>query len=92
MNTQTYDTGILLVVLQRFESQRLPRLVDIKQGLDLGNTLNEFDIEFLSEALHDARNILPYIDRHPEYEVLLSKVFHYYKLIADEALNNETRR
>ena len=92
MNTQTYDTGILLVVLQRFEAQRLPRLVDIKQGLDRGNTLNEFDIEFLSEALHDARNILPYIDRHPEYEVLISKVFHYYKLIADEAMNNEARR
>ena len=55
----------------------------------MGSTLNEFDIEFLSEALHDVRVLLPYIDRHPEYEALISKVFHYYKSITEEALSNE---
>ncbi len=92
MDIKNYDTGIILVVLQRFEKQRLPRIIEIKQRLDNGNTLNEFEIEYLSEALHDARSLLPYLDRHPEYEPLLSRVFHYYKIITDEALGNEKNR
>ena len=41
MNIENYDTGILIVVLQRFEKQCLPRLVEIKQELAMGSTLWE---------------------------------------------------
>ncbi len=89
MNIQNEETGIIQVVLERFEKQRLPRMIEIKQQLDQGKTLSEFDIEYLSEAIHDARVLLPYLNRHPEYETLVSSVIHYYKLITDEALANE---
>ncbi len=89
MSIEKDDAGLAQVLLERFEKQRLPRISEIKQQLDKGNKLNEFDIEYLSEALHDARTLLPYLDRHPEYQALLSSVFHYYKLITDEALDNE---
>jgi len=90
MSTQQIDdTGIIQVILERFEKQRLPRMIEIKQRLDDGNKLNEFELEYLSEAVHDARALLPFLERHPEYEPLLSRVFHYYKIISDEALDNE---
>ena len=89
MPDKNYDTGIILVILQRFENQHLPRLIDIKENLDRGEQLNTFDIEFLSEALHDIQSLLPSMDRHPEYKDLMAKVMHYYKAITDEAFSNE---
>jgi hypothetical protein len=91
MSMQIDDTGIIQVILERFEKQRLPRMIEIKQRLDDGNTINEFELEYLSEAVHDARALLPFLERNPEYEPLLSRVFHYYKIITDEALGNEKK-
>ena len=54
------DTGVICVVLQRLARQCLPRVIEIKERFDQGHTLNEFEIEFLSEALHDTSYLLPY--------------------------------
>jgi len=89
MNMNIDDTGIIQAILECFQKQRLPRVMEIKQKLDRGDTLNEFDIEYLSEAIHDNCGFIPYLGRHPEYESLVAKVIHYYKAITDEALSNE---
>lgn len=89
MSNQLNDTGVILVMIQRFERQRLPRIIKIKERLDNGNKLTEFEIEYMSEALHDARSLLPYLDRHQEYKPLFARVIHYYKIISDKALANE---
>lgn len=88
MNIDLNDTAIIQVILDRFEKYRLPRIMEIKEKTDNGETLNEFEIAFLSEAIHDARSLLPVMDRHPEYEPLLSRVIHYYKLVCDQAVAN----
>lgn len=89
MNINNNDTGIILVVIERFEKQRLPWLVDIQLKLDHGDLLNDIDIGYLSDLVHDARFMLPYLDRHPEYEPLFAKVMHYYRTIIEQALVNE---
>ncbi len=89
MNKKIEDTGIILVVLERSEKQRLPRFMGIKLKFDQGKTINEFDIEYISEAMHDARMLFPYMDRHPEYKPLIARVIHYYKLVIDDAVANE---
>ena len=89
MDQQQHDTGIIIVLLQRFEKQRLPRIVAMEQRLNNGDNLSEFDIAYLSESLHDARKLLPYLDRHQEYRPLFAKVMHYYKEITDTAVSNE---
>lgn len=89
MDKEFVDTGIILVLLKGFEKQRLPRVIEIKLKLDYGETLNKFELEYLSEALHDARMLFRYLDRHPEYRALVTKIIHYYKLVVDEALANE---
>jgi len=89
MNMKTDDTGIIMAIVECFQKQRLPRVIEIKTKLDQGETLNEFDIEYLSEAIRDNCGFVPYIARHPEYQTLVSKVIHYYKQITEEALANE---
>lgn len=86
---KNFETGIILVVLERFEKQRLPWFNDVKTKLDSGGHLNEFDIEMMSEALHDIRSLFPYLDKHTEFEPVMSQVIHYYKTIIDLAVTNE---
>ena len=47
------DNSVLLVPLENFEKQLLPRIVDIKLKLDEGECFNDFDIEFIGEVLHE---------------------------------------
>ena len=89
MDLQQHDTGIIIVLLQHFEKQRLPRIVEMELRLENGDNLSELDIDYLSEALHDARKILPYLDRQQEYRPIFATVMHYYKEITDTALSNE---
>jgi len=89
MNQEDDDIGIMMVVIHRFETQSLPRMIEIKQKLDQGGLLNDTDIEFLDRTVHNAKLLFPYLERHPEYEPLFAKVMHYYKTITDMALANE---
>ena len=89
MNQEDDDLGIMMAVIHRFETQRLPWMIDLKLKLDQGSRLNDIDIEYLGRALHDARLLFPYLERHPEYEPLFAKVMHYYKTITDMAMTNE---
>ncbi len=83
------DEGLIQALAERMTSQRLPRALSLKEQVDQGNTLNEFDIHFLEEVFQDAQRISDVLDRHPEWQPLAAKVIHLYKEITDKALQNE---
>ena len=89
MNDSTMDTGLIEVLLERLEKQRLPRLLAIKEKVDGGRSLDDFDVDFLEKAMADARSFIPVIDRHPEYQPLAAKVMELYKTITEKALEIE---
>ena len=89
MSDSTKDKAVISVLLQRLESQRLPRALALKEKVAAGKPLNEFDIEFLEEAIADAHNVKPLVDRNPEYQALAAHVIHLYKEIMDLAMENE---
>ncbi len=91
MDNSSKDEGIIEVLLERLEKQRLPRLLDIKQKVDSGNPLENFDLDFLEETMQDARKAIPLIDRHPKYQALAAKVMELYKSISDAALEIEKK-
>ncbi len=62
------ELGKIETVLDRLVKFRLPRIMDIKQRVDAGETLNEFEIVFLEEALEDAERNKQFVDHHPEFQ------------------------
>lgn len=89
MSDESKDAGLIQVLAQRMETQRLPRVLSLKDKVEQGETLNEFDIHFLEEVFRDARKVMPLVDRHPEWHDLAVKMVHLYKEITDKALKNE---
>ena len=91
MTENSKDEGVITVLLQRLEQQRLPRLLDLKEKVGNGEQLNDFDIEYLSEVLADAEKVGPLVERHPEYADLVTKMVSLYKEITEKALENENK-
>ena len=85
------DKGVLAVVMERFEKQRLPRILDIKKMVDNGEKLSNLDIEFLEEVFKATLQYKRFVDSHPEFQSLFTKVAHLYNEIASEALANEQK-
>jgi hypothetical protein len=88
MNTLD-DLGVVTVLLERLEKQRLPTALAIKEKLDNGQCLEEFDLDFLKEVFADAQNIMPKVQQHPEYLELVGKVINLYHDITEQAMQNQ---
>jgi len=89
MTESEREAGIIEVVVQRLEQQRLPRILDIKELVDRGERLSDLDISFLDEVLQDANNVKTFVDRHPEWQDLVARLAHLYNEITAKALANE---
>ena len=59
MSENSHDTGVITVMLERLNSQRLPRALALKEKVDNGERINDFDIAFLDEVFADIGNIIP---------------------------------
>lgn len=89
MTEKSKDAGLIQVLSERMKNQRLPRALNLKEKVDKGETLNEFDIRFLEKVFKDAQEIRPLLDRNPEWKDLAAKLIHLYKEITQKALENE---
>ena len=89
MTESSKDTGLIQVLAERLEKQRLPRALSIKEKVDTGEVLDEFDIEFLEQVFEDANTIKPLLDRHPEWQPLAAKMITLYKEITEKGLENQ---
>ena len=89
MNNSTTDAGLIEVLLERLEKQRLPRLLTLKKKIEEGSSLDDLDLDFLENSIIDARKVIPIIDRHPEYQSLAAQVMELYKDISEKALQIE---
>ena len=83
------DDGVIAVLVERFNEERLPRLLRIKEKVDSGEKLDNHDITFLEEVFKDANQSMPLSDRHPEYHELIAKIIRLYREITEQALKNE---
>ncbi len=88
MTESDKDAGIIEVLLERFEKQRLPRALALKEKVDKGEVLDDWETSYLEEVLEDAQQVKTLIDRHPEYQKLYTQAVHLYKEITEKALEN----
>ena len=91
MTESTKEAGIIQVLAERMEKQRLPRALALKDMVDRGERLGDSDIEFLEEVFRDARQIRSLLEAHPEWQDLAGRMLSLYKEITDRALENEQR-
>ena len=89
MTEPSHDTGVIMALVERFETQRLPRALEIKGRVDKGERLSDLDIAFLEDVLADSRLIKPLVDKHPEWQALVSRAVDLYHEITQKALENE---
>ena len=89
MSKAAEDFGVIVALVNRFTEYRLPKVIAVKERVDLGECLSEYDIKFLDEILRDANRIVPLVDKHPEWQPLTTRVIGLYKEITEKALENE---
>ena len=70
MSDDKDDDGLIFVLMERFEKIRLPRALSLKEKVDGGAVLDDYDIAFLEEVFSDSNKIKPLLDRHPEYQAV----------------------
>lgn len=89
MTDSKHDTGVILALAERFETQRLPRALAIKKHVDQGGLLSDEDMRFLNQVMEDARHIKTITDKHPKWQPVVTQTLALYKEIVDKALQNE---
>lgn len=89
MTDESEDLGVIQALAERFEKQRLPRTLALKEQVDRGEPLAELDIMFLEDVFKDAQQAQALVERHTEWKPLAAKMMHLYKEITDKALENE---
>lgn len=77
--------------MDRLNNWRLPRALRLKERVDRGEKLTDYDLTFLKKILEDGRNAAAMSSSHPELESLISKLTDLYSHITRKALENERK-
>lgn len=89
MSNPSEDAGVFQALIERLNSQRLPFALALKEKVDQGGTLSDYDIRKLEEVFADSKTIQPMVERHPEHQDLVAHILHLYKEILDKAMENQ---
>lgn len=85
------EQGVIKVVLDRFNNDRLPALIKMKDRVNNGEQLSELDIRVLEDSIEEAKSGDRFSEKHPEFKNLVAQVSALYKEITTKALENQQK-
>jgi len=88
---KTRDKGIAQVLLVRLESQRLPRALKLKEKVDRGERLTEFDTQFLKQVTQEGREARKLAAKLPQYQEVVDRMASLYEEITRKGAENEKK-
>lgn len=91
MRDSPKDAGTIQVLLERLNTQRLPRALDLKSKVDRGERLEEHDMQFLKSVFEDAGSAQTLAAKHPEFQPLVARLISLYGEITRKGLENESK-
>ncbi|MBK5966564.1 hypothetical protein CCR95_21430 [Thiocystis minor] len=76
------ELGLIVTTLDRLRTQRLPRALSIKEKVDAGGTLDQYDIAFLEEIFHEASFTRATVETHPEFQDIVARPLFFFASFA----------
>jgi len=89
MDDPTRNFGTVQVLLDRLNNHRLPRLVRLKDKVDNGAPLDDYDLRFLKNVLDDAEEARAVMADHEDLQDLVTRLVDLYHQVTAQALENE---
>ena len=91
LTEEEIDQGTLQAVAENAVKMVIPRALDLKEKLDEGETLNDYDLVFLEEALQEYVSIRHIIEEHPEWSAFATRMADLCNDIVGEAIEVEKK-
>ena len=73
MEQSKKDKLVIAAALNRLTKENLPRTLSLKEKVDAGEVLSEYDLKFLHRILDNTDDLNAIVERNPEYKELRSK-------------------
>ena len=83
------DKFIIAAALNRLTNENLPRVLSLKEKVDTGDVLHDYDLKFLRRLLGNADDLSAIVERNPEYMELRSKALGLCHDIMKKSEENE---
>ena len=90
-NSWSKDAGTIQALLERLNTQRLPRALDLKNKVNRGERLDNDDIQFLQRVFDEASSAQRLATEHAEFQELVGRLISLYSEITSKGLENEKK-
>ena len=91
MDQKEKDKGLIMVLLERFNKQRLPRALALKEKVDSGELLDDYDHKYIKELQKDASQARLIVERNPEYKDLATNIINLWNEIIEKDIENQKK-
>ena len=83
------ELGVITALMERFEKERLPRALALREKVGAGEKLDDADLAFLQKVLSDVNANKHLAEDFPEYKKLIARMVGLYHEITELAVTNE---